>query len=140
PMEDGDMRVRLFEKSIEVAAPAAMHDIDGDFKPRLLDRGKIDQLFNLLDVIGTWIDGLGLEGADNGRLEGPVGLDETFDIGFDNPRDFGRRARAVSGGKLEAVIFGRIVAGSDVDAADGFAFANRVSEDRRRRVAVKKNG
>jgi len=41
-------------------------------------------------------------------------------------------------GKFQALIFRRIMTGGHVDAANGFAMADVVGDDRRRRVAITK--
>src|SRR5450759_1194925 len=62
------------------------------------------------------------------------------DLGLDAGRDVGKRGRAVGRGELDAVVFGGIVRGREVDATRGAEAPDREGDDGRRHVAVRAEG
>ena len=52
------------------------------------------------------------------------------DMAFDAAGDFGRSGRSVGPAEFEALVFGRIVAGGHVDAAQGLPDADGMGNDR----------
>ena len=128
-MEDGDARARFCEEMVEIAVAGAVHQFDGDFQAGLPDGGEINQLAQLFEIIGQGINRPAREGADGGGGESPVLRDQPGDGGFDPAGDFGVGGRAVGGGEFEALVFGGVVAGGEVDAAEGLTDANGVSDD-----------
>jgi hypothetical protein len=110
-VETGHLRAGLFQQGIEIATARAIHQLYRDFHLGLLDGLEVDELLDLLEVSGQGIDGLALEGADDGGLERPVLGLQLRDDGLDLLGDFGRSGSAIAWGKLEALIFRRVMAG-----------------------------
>ena len=138
-VEGRDLRAAVLgEERVEVAAPGAIHQLDGDLELRVPDDVEVDELANLLKVVGLRVNGLAGERADDGGLEGPAGGLALRDVRLDLLRHLRRGRRAVVSGELEALILRRVVAGGHVDAADGLADADGVRDDGRGGVALAK--
>src|SRR5204862_5141188 len=111
-----------------------------DFEFTFFDRVEIDQLLELFDVGRFGIKCFALVSANDRAFESPALLHACTDVGFDLFGDFGRSGGAIAGGEFQALVFGGIVAGGHVDAADGFARADGVRDDGRGRVAFAEQG
>ena len=135
-VEDGHGRTVLLQQFIEVARAGAIHELHADLELGLLDRGEVDELAELLEVVGLGIDLLALVSADNRSLEAPAGGFEGRHIGLDGFRHVGRGRGSVPRGEFQPLILGGIVAGRHVDAADGLPVADGVGDDGRGRGPV----
>src|SRR5439155_17631490 len=100
-----DLRSGFFEQGVEIAAAGAVHQLDGEGEPGLVDGGKINQFSELFEIGRLWIKGLALKRSDDRRLKVPILPDESREVCLNLFGDFGCRGRAVVRGKLQALIF-----------------------------------
>ena len=140
-VESEDLGATIFlEQRVEVPATGPVHQFDGDLELGLLDDGEVDVFAELLEVGRGRVDLLAAKRADQSGLEGPARFLTVADMAFDAAGDFGRSGRSVGPAEFEALVFGRVVAGGHVDAAQGLAHSNRVGDDRGRCVALAEQG
>ena len=139
-VENGYPRRGFLQQSVQIAAAGAKHQLDGDFKPGLPDGGKSDQLAQLFEIGRLRINGLAPEGSHDSRLESPVLRDQPGDVRLDLLRHFRRRGRAIVRREFQALIFGGIVAGRQVDAPESLSLADGVGDHRGGRVPIAQQG
>ena len=109
---------------------------DGHLELRLFERGKINELVELFEIIRLRIKRRALIRADDRAFERPALCLKLRDVRLDLFGHFRRGGRAIARGKFQALIFRRIVAGGHVDAAGRLAMADGMGDDRRGRIAV----
>ena len=129
-VEDGDGRAVLGQQLIEITDAGAIHELHADLELGLLDGGEVDELGELLEVVGLGIDLPALVGADDGGLEAPALGEQRVHIRLDGLGHVGCGGRAVPGGELQSLILEGVVAGGHVDAADGLLEPDGVGDDR----------
>jgi hypothetical protein len=106
----------------EDAGGGAMHGVGDITKFRFAETIPIDEFFDGFDVRGArveFLDEIFLRGQRRDAF-----FDDAGEFGFDLRDDRGECAAAVAGFVLDAVPAGGIVAGSDDEAAGGFALAD----------------
>ena len=121
------------EEAIEYSSPGSIEGVKGNPESCLLDCPDVHNVGQRLKVIRP-----GINLFLSGRIAFPVmlaGCDAQvlFHQTLDFPGDFRQGRGAVGGGKLQAVIFGRVMTGSEVDPAVGLAAKYLKSYRRRRR-------
>ncbi len=139
-MEPGDLRAAFFEQGVKVTAPGAVHQLDGDLQFGRANRGEVHEFVDLLEVGGPGIERFAREGPDRRGFHRPIVGLQPGDIGLDLLRQFRRGRRAVAGGEFQALVFGGVVAGGQVESANRLAVADRVADDRRGGVPLAEEG
>src|SRR6185369_13567217 len=108
-MENGQLRTRLLQQVVEVTAPGAIHKLDGNFQLPFPDGFEIDQFTKLFKIIGPRVKSFAAVGPDDGALKRPFLRLEPLNIRLNDLRDLRNGRGAVAGGKLQTLVFGRIM-------------------------------
>ena len=66
------LRAALFEQRVEITAAGAVVQFDGHLQLRLFEGGEINELVELLEILGLRIKCLALIRADDRAFEGPT--------------------------------------------------------------------
>ena len=135
-----DLGTGLLKECVEIAPAGAVHQLHRDLQFGPADRPQIDELADAFQVGWPRVERPALEGAHHGGLGAPLFGEQLFHVSLDFAGHFAGRARAVGHRILEAGVAERIVAGGDVDAADGFAPSNAEGQHRGGGVAVAEQG
>ena len=134
--EANDVGAGLLKQRVEIAPAGAVHQLHHDLQLGPADRLQVDELADAFQVGRSRVECLALERAHHGGLGLPPLGEQLLDVGLDFVGHVAGRARAIGHGILETRVAERIVAGGDVDAADGFAPLNAEGENRGGGVAV----
>ena len=134
--EANDVGAGLLKQRVEIAPAGAVHQLHRDLQLGPADRPQVDELADAFQVGRSRVECLALERAHHGGLGLPPLGEQLLDVGLDFVGHVAGRARAIGHGILETRVAERIVAGGDVDAADGFAPLNAEGENRGGGVAV----
>ena len=107
----------LLQEVIEVAAGGTIERIVRDLQPRYADGPEVHFAANGIEVRGSRVGGLAQRLSGLGTFERAFAGEHLAGQALDFSRGLGQSGSAVGAGEFQAVIFGRIVTGSDVDAA-----------------------
>ena len=118
------------EDAIEPARAAAVYGVIGEIAFGFGEDVEANHFFQLREVWAARIKPL--EIVCN-VLEGGFVVRQCGRALFDVFGDFRQRGAAVGAGEFQAIVFGRVVAGGDVDAAIEFIVDDGVGQDRSRR-------
>ena len=118
------------------AGAVAPHAVDDDLQAGVADVGYVDQSVQMGQIGGLRLD-IADRATGQGRVERRAAhAFRTGDAGFDRGQALRRYSAAAGVAHLEAVVFGRIVAGGDVYRADRVVVDGGEADDRRRRGIV----
>ena len=116
-MQGANVGPGFLQKVIEVAARGTIERIVRDLEPRFADGPEVHLAANVVEVRGSRVGRLAQRLSGLRTLERAFAGKHLAGQALDFPRNLGQRRRAVGAGEFQAVVFGRIVTGSDVDAA-----------------------
>ena len=131
-----DLRFAPRQNLCQPAGAVAPHTVHDDLQARVADRRHVDQAGQM-----GQIGGLGLEVAHRAVGQGRVqrrAADRVGvgDAGFDGRQSIRRHRAAAGVPHLKAIVLRRVVAGGDIDCADGVVIDGREADHRRRRGPI----
>ena len=143
-VENGYRAARVPKNGIEIIPPRAVEQVHGDLELRLSDRFEVDLLSQVIKVGFAQVrvldkalfPGLRERHHRDGRVLFKQSVCPRLNI-FCRIR---QRRAAPGRRELEAVVFGRIVACREIDAAAGFTPDDLIGNDGRRNIPVGEEG